>query len=531
MLIRNLKPHHLLIPIALAICLIYAASKAAVTADAYVTFRVVDNFINGFGLRWNIAERVQVYTHPLWMFLHIPLYKIWPNIFQVTIFISALCTAIALALPLYHFRRTPLEAIGLFLLPLTISVSFTDSSFLGLENPLLHALFAWFGWHYFKKESRYYWFFFSLIISLSMTTRLDTALLYFPIAAYAILSRWKSVSFRQLALGMLPIYYWESFSLFYYGFLFPNTKYAKLTNGFLDLENAAQGLHYFLNLFALDITSAFVLSAVVFVIPMFALKKRKHAWISHELVWLSAGVLLYSAYIISIGGTFIAGRFWSLSIYASYWILYAYAPRVSATKLLVLIGVLVVVKAFYPSGKWLRQECSACFQGGIYRHWFSENFDGYLRDSNNKDSRAPAKKPTHGGGKWVAAATGVGFFAYETGSKLHMVNPYAFTDPLLARLPNKGTKMSQSYIEYLARDIPEGYVHALQTGDVSKMEPSLAGYYEKLRIIISGELSSPQRLAEIINFNLGKYDYLRAEYIQNKKPTTPPAPTPKQELH
>lgn len=36
--------------------------------DAYITLRTVDNFVNGYGLRWNIAERVQAYTHPLWMF-------------------------------------------------------------------------------------------------------------------------------------------------------------------------------------------------------------------------------------------------------------------------------------------------------------------------------------------------------------------------------------------------------------------------------------------------------------------------------
>src|SRR5712692_3374466 len=37
--------------------------------DSYITFRTVDNFVNGYGLTWNIDERVQVYTHPLWMFL------------------------------------------------------------------------------------------------------------------------------------------------------------------------------------------------------------------------------------------------------------------------------------------------------------------------------------------------------------------------------------------------------------------------------------------------------------------------------
>ena len=37
--------------------------------DAFITWRTVDNFVNGHGLTWNVAERVQTYTHPLWMML------------------------------------------------------------------------------------------------------------------------------------------------------------------------------------------------------------------------------------------------------------------------------------------------------------------------------------------------------------------------------------------------------------------------------------------------------------------------------
>jgi hypothetical protein len=37
--------------------------------DAFITLRTVDNFVAGHGLTWNVQERVQAYTHPLWMFL------------------------------------------------------------------------------------------------------------------------------------------------------------------------------------------------------------------------------------------------------------------------------------------------------------------------------------------------------------------------------------------------------------------------------------------------------------------------------
>ena len=43
--------------------------NAWVSDDAYITFRVIENFIAGYGPNFNIGERVQVYTHPLWMVL------------------------------------------------------------------------------------------------------------------------------------------------------------------------------------------------------------------------------------------------------------------------------------------------------------------------------------------------------------------------------------------------------------------------------------------------------------------------------
>ena len=47
------------------------AKTAWLSEDSYITFRVADNFLEGYGLRWNVAERVQAYTHPLWLMLFV----------------------------------------------------------------------------------------------------------------------------------------------------------------------------------------------------------------------------------------------------------------------------------------------------------------------------------------------------------------------------------------------------------------------------------------------------------------------------
>lgn len=37
--------------------------------DSYITLRTIENWLTGNGLTWNPGERVQTYTHPLWLFL------------------------------------------------------------------------------------------------------------------------------------------------------------------------------------------------------------------------------------------------------------------------------------------------------------------------------------------------------------------------------------------------------------------------------------------------------------------------------
>lgn len=59
-----------------------------ISDDAYITFRTLDNFLNGYGLRWNISERVQTFTNPLWLFVNIIPYIFYKNIFITSIILS-----------------------------------------------------------------------------------------------------------------------------------------------------------------------------------------------------------------------------------------------------------------------------------------------------------------------------------------------------------------------------------------------------------------------------------------------------------
>ena len=164
--------------IAAAACFIVMFVHAWVAEDAFITFRVVDNVVHGYGLRWNVDDRVQTYTNPLWMVLHIPFYAFCPNIALVSIGLSIACTITCLALALRTFRPAPLHAVAFLLLPFLLSKTLTDYSSSGLENPLTLFLFACFGAMLRSNGHHPPFYQLTSITALSIVNRLDTCLVY-----------------------------------------------------------------------------------------------------------------------------------------------------------------------------------------------------------------------------------------------------------------------------------------------------------------------------------------------------------------
>ena len=69
--------------------------------DALLTFRQIWNFINGDGITFNIAERVQAFTHPLW-FLVLSLFTFFTReIFLTTLVISMVLSTVAVYILLF----------------------------------------------------------------------------------------------------------------------------------------------------------------------------------------------------------------------------------------------------------------------------------------------------------------------------------------------------------------------------------------------------------------------------------------------
>ncbi|HZN40731.1 MAG TPA: hypothetical protein VFD82_18140, partial [Planctomycetota bacterium] len=111
---------------------------AWISDDAFITLRVVENWLAGYGPRWNVDERVQTYTHPLWLFLLTGSRACTGEYFVTTIVVSiALATLAALLL-----ARTAQRGAVAVLALLVASRAFGDFATSGLETPLVMLLLA-----------------------------------------------------------------------------------------------------------------------------------------------------------------------------------------------------------------------------------------------------------------------------------------------------------------------------------------------------------------------------------------------------
>lgn len=484
----------------LLLCLIVRG--AWVTEDAYITLRTVDNFVHGHGLRWNTGERVQGYTHPLWMFALSLGYAFTNEAFFTTITLGIL-TSLGAALCLLGQARSAGHAV-VALAMLCCSRGFLDFSTSGLENPLSHLLIALFFW--LLASERATLLNLALIAALLAVNRSDATLVLMPsLLAASIASlrgRGAKASARDLALGLSPFVLWTLFSLFYYGVPFPNTAYAKLNTGIPQPELTRQGFLYLLASLGWD-------PSVWLSIPLgltFALAAR-----TRMQLLLALGVVLQIVYVVRVGGDFMAGRFLTVPLFACALIV-ACSPLplerpAHAGAALAALGLLFVI----PRGQeeWPNDMADTTATGVVDERLFYQDarlaaYRRGLRMPNHpwahdgRERQAGSRRP-------VIVNSHIGYMGFYSGPKLHIVDKFALTEPLLARLPAR--RSFRWRIGHFGRELPEGYVASLRSGTCEMVDKGLCAYWEKLNLINGGDLWSWSRFAAIVALNTGSLEH------------------------
>lgn len=526
--------------------------------DAYITFRTIDNFVNGYGLTWNIVERVQAYSNPLWMLVLIPFYALTGEIFYTSLLLSwILCLGMFL-LVYWHCMPTFRWKSIVFLLFILTSKSVMDFTGSGLENPLSYFLLVFFYTRYLNfnntpvsSDEPYRLFF---IASLAFVNRQDALLLYvFPLL-HLLWLEWKknkTHAFKLLILATLPATLWTLFCVIYYGFPFPNTAYAKvLTPGVSFSERVLRGWKYF------QISGHYETLNYALLLYIFLLLIRTK---NLRAFFVFLGILADFLFVLTKAAVsnIMIGRFFSLPFLTLFLLGTALLQERKhfyfCVVLLVFYAIWNPVSPFKLGTEWYQHpdqievdygyadsiwhyhnqnvalkrfadsflnKCTRCRrlydQGQSLKHWSPQDrkFLDHAWFHEGSRIRQHPEIRVHIGGALNTA--GIGFFAFAAGPEKFIIDEFGLGDPLLGRLPadNLHKRWQPGHFR---REVPEGYFESLPQGENQIKDPHLKAYYDILLNITRGPLFRWQRWVNIVCMNLGKYDYLVETYTQEKR--------------
>ncbi len=484
--------------------------------DALITLRTVLNFTHGYGLTYNLHERVQTFTHPLWLGLITAAYLVIGNIFY-----AAFAVSIATALVVFGLVvRAARSATQLWMVAgvLLASRAFVDYSTSGLENPLTALVtIGTLAWAMREPRGQRWLTGIWLGVSAAYLTRPDAVLLVLPVALWATLhQRPRKTAALAVTLGLLPAALWTLFSLVYYGFAFPNTAYAKLAADIHVTERIWQGLFYLLDSLNRDPVTLVAIGVSLIVVTM---ERSKEAWLG------AAGIVATLAYVVWIGGDFMSGRFLAAPLLLAVWLL-ARTRRVTQAEWWPVLGVLAVAAVASPH--WpIRSDrtfdVSAMHSGivderGVYfQKW------GLL--NANRLAFAEPEWPRWNGRttpEYVLDTCGLmGADGLAWGPRTYMLDECALADPLLARLP--AVWKEEWRPGHYRRMLPDGYRESVQQDGNLLRDPQLAEYYRALRTVVrSRSLWSSDRLGTIWRMNIGQLDaHINTQFYKFDGSTTP----------
>jgi arabinofuranosyltransferase len=456
-------------------------NRAWMSDDAYITLRTVDNFINGYGLTWNVNERVEVYTHPLWMLLLSFFYFFTNEAYLTTIFISLTLTLFTLIY--LQSKIKPLHHFILVFLTLGLSNAFVDFSTSGLENILNYVLFTLFFFQFFdKKEPKENYFKIVFLAGLIGMTRLDLLLMILPLLIYVFFQQTNKLqAIRVGLLAVSPLIAWEIFSFIYYGYMFPNTYYAKLNSGTPSSRLLLQGVFYIIASIQRDPLTPLV----IFFGMVYGLFNRNLV----IRLW-SIGLVLYLAYIIKIGGDFMVGRFLTIPFLISLLMLSrTFINKLDIPKTIVTGIMVVVLGIVSPLPSFMQTHPDG------YLQWFqgvSDEREMYFRTSglfrDGKINTAPDspwvdmgvllnKKAERNGPQMIIHGAN-GFLGYYAGPGVYIIDDLSLGNAFFAHQPIQD--FSDWRIGHFRRKVTWDYLQSLRSGKNVIQDEELARLYDEV---------------------------------------------------
>jgi arabinofuranosyltransferase len=501
--------------------------------DAYITLRTVENAATGAGLRWNPDDRVQTYTHPLWMLLLTATRWLTGASYLPTICLSLGLSLLAAALLLR--RAATSAAVVACGLALVGTRAFTDYCTSGLETPLTFVLLAlfveallpvaspdaprWTASAALPAAPAPRFGRAAVCAALLATNRMDLALLCAPALLAALPGRPLGPSLRTLLLAGAPFFGWLLFATVYYGSPFPVTAHAKAFGvGIPAGDMARQGLHY--ARFALTDDPALLPIVAAGLVAALRMPGARG---------LAVGGLLYCAYVVKVGGDFMAGRFFlppfvvALAVLAARWS--RWPQRVATLSAVAIVGL----AALRGLPQWLLPpRCDTApalaqlmAQGGVgdERRVYYPALGLFApgRHTPRFGELHGAVRP-EGGGRWLLLNGAVGVAGFGAGREGTLLDPL-LCDPLLTRLPAKDP--GKWRIGHIVRRVPEGYYESLVTGENRIHHPGLRAYWDALRLATRAPVFDGKRWRALWQLWSGELDAGFRDFVATEYRTPP----------
>ena len=492
--------------------------------------RSVLNFIHGYGPKFNINERVQVFTSTGWFFLISLLTWVIGNPYWAMI-----VTSLGLNLATLFAVGRKYRNYILFFVLLLFSKAYIDVANSGFAYPLSFALLAALMITTAKEKPNYAVS--GLLCAGLILSRPELGIFVLCFAAFKI----RKHNFIPFAVGLIPFFLWEVFSLFYYGSLVPNPALAKLYTGIPQWELVKQGLRYVHH-------TAFNDPISFWTIPGFFLVSV----LTRKYLWVAASVSLFGLYVVWIGGDGMEGRFLALPFFASALGITMILHELPDKKLQSLLwggevfglkrfryAVLLLIpiigfQSIYPniiagraySVDWGVEKRIWDVRGGLFAMGFSLR-DNLRNRGKGWPERGWAKIP-----KWRADLAEYpttvlvmcgwsGSSGILVGPSVHILHFCGLLDPLLARLPMKYEGHGQGERKWspgqFFRHIPPGYEEIVSGEGTQIIEPLAAALYEDVAAVTQGPLWSIDRLRRIVKLNIHDYG-VEQHYIHGDFP-------------
>lgn len=422
--------------------------------DSYITFRYVENFVNGNGLVFNIGENVEGYTSLLWVLLLSGVKIIGIDIISASQFLGLFFSFITIIITrkiFLHFidsvildERILKERKNIWLyisllpsLMLALNGAFQYWSISGMETALFISLVTLSIYSYAMRPDEFELTNFTAIsLILASVTRPEgmfiVILIIFHMTSLTLIKHKRLTDIKEklfskenvnaLLIIFIPYILMVIFRLFYYGYPFPNTYYAK--SG-LSAEYFKSGLEYFLTF-----NRVYLLYGVMLIIPFALLMNKK---LRINVVLMELAICSFIIYTILIGGDV-------LPIYRFF------------LPILPLIFILFCLVIYYPSNLFIQKSSKKIIFSGeitivilISVLTIYNNFHPYDHIQKKADSEQHLIYKMKSAGEWLSlqqrlskhpltvAATTIGALSYY--SNVTIIDMLGLTDERIAHNP------------------------------------------------------------------------------------------------